>query len=614
MKSPLPFAERLFAWDAPNTEIQTELLQHRHRATRLQVTFSNILVAGVVTAVMWGMKPHGLLLGWLAAITAVALLLAWSMADYGRHNARHPPRYWALRFLLGAFLNGVAWGSGALLLFDPAAPTGNILMVGVICGITAGAVVTSFAIPGSTYAFLLPAILLSMIMPLTQGSFAEHTLALLWIPYLAIMITLTRSAHRGLAQSIKLSHENERLAKKLAAAKEHAEQLARAKSNFLAVMSHEIRTPMHGMLGIAEVLSTTPLNKRQQLFLGHLRRAGEYLAQLLNNILDFSKIEAEKLELNEGVFSLAELVDEVIGLFELQAVQKGVVLTATLPDSLAPYWRGDAHRLKQVLINLLGNAMKFTERGGVTLAVGSTGSGDGRGRFCFRVIDTGPGIPPDRLAVIFDPFTQENASVSQEHGGTGLGLAISKRLVEAMGGELAVESRVDHGSTFSFELWLTEEGVTTPIGAAASLESAGAMPPARILLVDDSPFNRLVVKEFLRDTPCTLDEAENGLEAVQLFQRGSYEIVLMDMRMPGIGGIEAVRRIRAWETQQQRKPALIIMLTASVFESDRIAVMAAGCNELLTKPMQKATLLRLLRSSTESATAATVAQPAGDSR
>lgn len=605
MTSRLRHIDHLFGWDAHRVEIKATLLEHRYRATRLPVLLSNVLVAGVVTAVLWEMKSHTLLLGWLGGVTVIALLLAWSMRYYARHKSEHPPYYWALRFMLGALANGVAWGIGALLLFDPATPTSNILMVGVICGMTAGTVVTSYAIPGSAYAYLIPAILLSMYMPLTRGDFADHTLALLWLPYLAIMVLLTRSAHHDLAKSIKLSFENAQLAENLAAAKERAEQLAQAKSDFLAVMSHEIRTPMHGMLGIAEVLSTTNLDPKQKMLLEHLRGAGEYLSQLLNNILDFSKIEAEKLLLNEGPFSLADLVREIVDMFTLQASKKGVEFLVIFPDNAAPHWRGDSHRLKQVLINLLGNAFKFTEQGSIRLEVNIVGHDHDQSRFNFRVIDTGPGISSAQVSTIFDPFTQETPSVSQIYGGSGLGLAISKRLVEAMGGTLAVESRVGHGSEFSFELPLAPaDHIVLPAAATHQPDENAALLPVRILLADDSHFNRIVVREFLAGTPCTIDEAENGRDAVQMYQDECHDIVLMDMHMPEMNGIDAVRRIRAWEAEQQCNPAMIIMLTASVFDNDRVAVMAAGCNELLTKPVHKATLMNLLRQNADSTSAA----------
>jgi CheY-like chemotaxis protein len=213
----------------------------------------------------------------------------------------------------------------------------------------------------------------------------------------------------------------------------------------------------------------------------------------------------------------------------------------------------------------------------------------------FRVSDTGPGIAPYLIATIFEPFTQERPSISQQYGGTGLGLAISKRLVAAMGGKLDVESCVGAGTTFSFRLWLTQaDSADMPVSAEPLPSADVVLPQARVLLADDSPFNRLVVREFLRETACTIDEVENGLDAVQLYQQSGHDIVLMDMRMPQMNGIEAVRRIRLWEAEQHRKPALIIMLTASAFDSDRLAVLAAGCDEVLTKPVQKATLLRLL--------------------
>ncbi len=598
MKAFKPFdADFFLGWDAPSEEVRAKLVEHRHGTTRVSVILFNALVAGVVTWALWTHKPTTVLLGWLAAIALVVLMLIWSMNSYTRDRSSHSSREWAFRFTLGAFINGTVWGMGALLFFDPAAPIDNILMIGIMCGMTAGQVVTAFAVPASAYAFLVPAILLSMLMPLTQGSLPEKTLALLWVPYFVIMVLLARSAHKNLARSIRLGYENAHLAENLALAKERAERLALAKSDFLAVMSHEIRTPMHGMLGTTELLSNTRLDSKQKMYLEHLRSAGEYLSQLLNNILDFSKIEADKLVLHETGFSLSELVSEVLSLFALQVARKGLVLETAFPDDIPPHWRGDPHRLKQVLVNLLGNACKFTDSGTIRLEIGILRQEADRTDFLFRVSDTGQGISPDLIQTLFDPFTQEDRSLTRHSGGTGLGLAISKRLVDAMGGDLTVESRLGHGSTFSFILPLAPAEMKAKAVTLMPVDENTPLPAARVLLADDSALNRMVVREFLADTRCTVDEVENGQEAVEEFQITRYQVVLMDMRMPVMDGIEAVRRIRVWETEHERNPAHIIMLTASAFESDRVSVIAAGCNAMLTKPVQKNALLQLIRNS-----------------
>lgn len=595
MSPSLALAMRLPGWDAPNKEIEARLVALRHQATTLPLLLTNGLVAAIVAAALWNMKSHPLLLAWVCGITAVALLIAWNMHYYRRAGQSHSPLHWALRFMAGAFINGTAWGLGALLFFDTAAPMANILMVGVICGMTAATVMTSFAIPGSAYAFLLPAILLSMGMPLIHGSSTEFALALLWLPYLAILVTLTRSAHKGLAESIRLHHENEQLAKNLAVARDQAERLARIKADFLAIMSHEIRTPMHGMLGVAELLSATGLAPQQKLYVDHLRAAGDYLAQLINNILDFSKFEAEKVVLSNAPFSLSALNNELTALFSPEVAKRGITLLAHAEEDLAPYYLGDVYRLKQVLINLIGNAVKFTAQGVVSLSITSPRIEANTTFVEFRVQDSGMGIPSHQLDTIFEPFVQAD-SMLQQHGGTGLGLAISQRLVRAMGGELRVESHPGRGSLFFFTLplnpvQLPQQGNTT----SKKYGDMPELPPFRVLLVDDSPLNRLVVREFLKECTGNLDEAESGEEAVQKYRQGKYDIVLIDMRMPGMDGVEAVRQIRAEESRRQTSPAYIIMLTATVFERERFAVLEAGCNELLTKPIPKEALLQLLR-------------------
>ncbi|HSB61481.1 MAG TPA: PAS domain S-box protein, partial [Vicinamibacteria bacterium] len=390
----------------------------------------------------------------------------------------------------------------------------------------------------------------------------------------------------------------------LAIAKEAAEAASRAKSSFLASVSHEIRTPLNAILGAAELLGESPLSEDQRKLVALFRHAGEDLLVLINDLLDLSKIEAESLELERIPFDLGDLVGRVLDLMRLRARQKGLAIEG-LVSPAAPAWLvGDPTRLRQVLVNLLGNAVKFTEAGRVGLRVEAEDDGGDQGASVLRfsVEDTGIGIPPENQGSIFDQFTQVDSSTTRKYGGTGLGLAISRRLVELMGGHIWVESALGRGSTFRF----TARFGRMPANAAVAGPSPPAEKPApaalpadrtlSILLVDDSEQNRLVVQAFLRPSGCALDTAVNGAEAVEKFKARRYDVVLMDMQMPVMDGYAATGLIRRWEEEQGRPPTPIIALTARALREELQRCLDSGCTAYLTKPIDKAVLVAAIGS------------------
>ena len=376
-------------------------------------------------------------------------------------------------------------------------------------------------------------------------------------------------------------------------AKGAAEAANRAKSEFLAAMSHDIRTPMNTILGMGELLGEKALDEEARHWLGTSNRAGESLLSLINDILDLSKIESGELTPEQAPFDPRELVEGAVRILGHPAERKGIELRAEIDPRLPPRVIGDAARLRQILLNLLGNAVKFTERGGVTVEVAALE--DERVRFAVR--DSGVGIPASRLEAIFDPFVQAEASTTRRFGGTGLGLAICKRLVERMGGAIVVESVVGEGSTFHFQLPLpVDESGEALKRVTRGERTAQAAPGAvlELLVVDDSEDNRLLVSAFLKATPHRLSFAENGREALRRFQEGRFDLVFMDLQMPEMDGLEATRRIRAWEAQQGREPTPIIALTAHAMEEQRQESEAAGCDRHLAKPLKKRRLLEVI--------------------
>jgi signal transduction histidine kinase/DNA-binding response OmpR family regulator len=552
--------------------------------------FAHPILIGVIAALAWPDAPHDLLLGWVAAVAFGALVRgAWLFIGTRRELSDRAVRT-GVRATVS--LLAIAWGVGGAIVL-PIVPfeTAALILV-VLAGMIASALTTLAADPLSIRGFLA-GITLPVFVSLATSEQSHHLAAAIVVAlFTLVMAIVARRAHLTLVDHLRVTARlavSEEAAKRAEAvmreARDLAERVARARSAFLANMSHEIRTPMNAVLGFVELILDTELSTEQRRALELVRSSSEALLMILNDILDYSKIEAEHLELESIPFDVSKVVHATASLLAVRAREKHLELLAEVAPEVPRVVRGDPTRLRQVLMNLIGNAIKFTEQGEVVVSV-SAAALDGNVDLHFAVRDTGIGIAPEHVESVFKEFTQADSTMTRRYGGTGLGLAISQRLVRLMGGALAVTSEVGRGSEFAFTLSLPVE--TAPPTRGTSVAALGGR---RMLIVDDNQTNRRILREMLAAEGIKVDEASTAADGLNALRRARYDLAILDVQMPDMDGFQLATAVRGEKALARTK---LLMLTSAGQRGDGERCRELGIRGYLTKPMSRSDLLEAL--------------------
>ncbi len=570
-----------------------------------QSRYFSLVLWPVIAAIYWREADLWQLAGPFAAHLAVTAAFDVLRHRFNQVRANDDEvARWGWWFAGLSFLAGACWGwAGFLLAVQPYELPRMLLGLVLLATITTAVPIRS-AHPPTYYAFAVATTAPLLLVLLISADPFYQLVGIAGGAYVGHLMAYVRDVHRWQYDNIALAYQKEELARRLQVAydeartardaalvaQREAEEANQAKSTFLAMVSHEVRTPMNGVLGMIDVLERTQLSAEQLGALSTVRYSASSLLRIIDDILDFSKIEAGRLDLERLELSTGELIEGAVETLAPQAAAKGLVLSASVSAGVPERVVGDPVRLRQILFNLLGNAIKFTEKGSVRLVLepGPASDDPDAVTLCMRVSDTGIGLTPDQQSRLFQPFVQADSSTTRRFGGTGLGLSIVRRLAEAMQGTVDLQSQAGVGSTFTVTVRLE---AASAAASAIPLPSQALPPPTagrfdgRVLVVDDNAVNRKILARQLDLAGAATDVAASGEEALRLWCWGSYALVLADLQMPSMDGFDLARRIRAVEAGEGRGRTPILAMTASTLEDEERRSRAAGMDGFITKPM-----------------------------